>query len=201
MFRRSLILVALAILVAAPAASAPAAPANVLAHIRVEGKNHTIFGAVDPRVSATNALDALERASRSGEFYVHIVDSSFGSYVDQIGLYAGGGESGWAYKVNGVSPPVGADQYVLKPGDDVLWYWATFGPTGGPPTLELDRRHDGCYHVLTDDDQGKTQPAEDAVLHVDGDEIALHGAVGCPGHHDGLVRATMQGAVRSNELR
>jgi hypothetical protein len=204
-FRRSLILVALAILVAAPAASSPAAPTsavadNVLAHIRVEGKNHTIFGDTDPRVSASNALDALEHASRSGEFWVHVVDSSFGPYVDQVGLYPAGGHSGWAYKVNGVSPPVGADQYILKPGDDVLWYWATFGPSGGPLTLELHRQRNGCYRVTAEDDQGKASPADDAVLHVNGRSFETGDGVRCLGDHDGLVQATMTGAVRSNEV-
>ena len=47
----------------------------------------------------------------------------------------GRGQHGWVFKVNGVSPPVGADQVALKDGDTVLWYWAEFGSTGGPPTL------------------------------------------------------------------
>ena len=69
-----------------------------------------------------------------GEFYYHVTDP-FGPYVDQIGRYPAAGSSGWIYKVNGVSPPVGADQVVLSDGDTVLWYWATFGEQGGPPTL------------------------------------------------------------------
>ena len=55
--------------------------------------------------------------------------------------------SGWVFKVNNVSPPVGADQVTLKDGDNVLWYYATFGPNGGPPTLQLNRGAGGCYRV------------------------------------------------------
>jgi hypothetical protein len=196
-FRRSLVLVAA---FAAAISLVSAASATVLAHIRVEGRTQTIFGATDPRVRATNALDALQVASRSGEFYVHVAATSFGPYVDEIGLYPASGSSGWTYKVNGVSPPVGADQYVLKPGDDVLWYWATFGNTGGPPTLVLQRRPDNCYRVLGQDDSGATRPALGAVLHVDGHPVSTHSAKACIGHHQGLVHATLQGDVRSNAV-
>jgi hypothetical protein len=199
-FRRSLTLIAAAILIGGSSAGA-----TVPAKIRVEGRTQTIFGANDPRVSATNALDALTRASQAGEFYVHVAETSFGPYVDQVGLYAAFGSSGWAYKVNGVSPPVGADHYVLKPGDKVLWYWAFFGLQGGPPTLELVRAQPNCYRVYSVDDTGKRSPAIGAVLHVGKRAVKTQGAtqaaVGCVGPHRGrLVRATLAGAVRSNAL-
>ena len=107
--------------------------------IRVEGRTQTIFGATEPRVEAGHALQALEAASALGEFYYHLAQSSFGRYVDQIGRYPAGGTSGWVFKVNGESPPVGADAVELRDGDRVLWYHATFGSTGGPPTLLLRR--------------------------------------------------------------
>ncbi len=196
MFRRSLILVAAAILIGAPAAGA-----TVLAKIRVEGFTRTIFGPTNPRVSATNALDALTHASKAGEFFVHVADTAYGPYVDQVGLYAGFGSSGWAYKVNGVSPPVGADQNLLKPGDKLLWYWAFFGLQGGPKTLELKRGAAGCYTVLLQDDKGAATPAVGAMLHVDGRAVQTHGAAkACVGPHRGLVKATMQQAVRSNAV-
>lgn len=201
MFRRSLILVAAAILIGAPSAGA-----NVLAKIRVEGWTRTIFGPTNPRITATNALDALKNAGKAAEFFVHVSPTSYGPYVDQVGYYAAFGSSGWTYKVNGVSPPVGADQYVLKPGDKVLWYWAFFGLQGGPPTLELDRaqRSGGCYRVYSVNDTGTKTAALGAVLHVDGRSVQTQGstqaAVACVGRHRGLVRATLKGAVRSNAL-
>ena len=105
----------------------------------MEGKTTTIFGSSQPTVTADNALQALDVASIAGEFYYGTTTSSFGDYVSQIGKYAADQSTGWVFKVNGVSPPVGADKVVLKDGDVVLWYYATFGPTGGPPTLELKR--------------------------------------------------------------
>jgi hypothetical protein len=195
-FRRSLIIIAaLAALVIAPAALA----ARV--HVRVEGQTRTIFGPTAPVVDASNALAALDAASVAGEFYFHLTTTSFGPYVDQIGRYSAGGSSGWVFKVNGVSPPVGADAVQLKDGDSVLWYWATFGSNGGPPTLEL-KRSGRCYTALMQDDTGKTAAATGAVLHIGSRRtVATHAGRACIGQHLGLlVRATMDGAVRSNAL-
>jgi hypothetical protein len=191
-----LVAVAAAVLVAVPAALAA-----VRVHVRVEGKTQTIFGSTEPALSVqANALDALESASLAGEFYYHVTTASFGVYVDQIGRYPASGSSGWVFKVNGVSPPVGADAVTLKPGDRVLWYWATFGPNGGPPTLVLRRASRGCYRVLAQDDAGKTSTARGAVLRVDGRLVRARTGSACVGAHRGLVRATLKGAVRSNAV-
>jgi Domain of unknown function (DUF4430) len=207
-FRRTLVLGAIALIL-------PAAGWAANVKVRVEGKTRTIFAPVERSVSAGNALEALQAAAGVGEFYFHVTQTSFGPYVDQIGLYPGAGSAGWAYKVNGVSPPVGADQYVLKAGDRVLWYWATFGSTGGPSTLELVRSRTNCYRVYSVDDAGTRKAATGAVLHVGSKRTVntrrsartVHArggadaAVGCVGKHRGLlVRATMDGAVRSNAL-
>ena len=196
MFRR---LFTLAVVAAASLALAsPALAARV--HVRVEGMTQTIFGATEPVVEATNALEALEAASRAGEFYYRVQTSAFGPYVDQIARYPAASTTGWVFKVNGVSPPVGADKVVLKDGDRVLWYWATFGPTGGPPTLRLERRGRRCYRVLAEDETGKTRPATGAVLVVDGKRVRTRAGSACLKAHRGLVRATLPGAVRSNAL-
>ena len=121
-------------------------------------KKNTIFGATAPFVNVkANALDALEASSNAGEFYYHVQQTKFGPYVDQIARYAATGDSGWVFKVNGKSPPVGADAVSLKDGDTVLWYWAQFGAAGGPKTLVLERAGAGqknCYRVFTEDDNG-----------------------------------------------
>jgi len=182
--------------------------AAVTVHVRVEGRTHTIFGTTAPVVNATsNALDALEAASNAGEFYYHVQQTSFGPYVDQIARYAATGETGWVFKVNGKSPPVGADAVTLKDGDTVLWYWAQFGAAGGPKTLLLDRagKQANCYRVWAEDDNGVRTAPVGAVLHVGRTRIVqTQGATGavaaCVGKHRGLVRATLAGAVRSNAL-
>jgi hypothetical protein len=177
--------------------------------IRVEGKTTTIFGALQPTLEAgSNALTALEAASVAGEFYYHV---NPGPFVNQIGRYPGEGFSGWSYKVNGVAPPIAADQATIKAGDTVLWYWTTFTEQGGSPTLLLKRWHPpkarsappvrNCYAVLSQNDLGQSTPAAGAKLVVDGRRVTTRAGRGCVGRHRGLVRATADGAVRSNALR
>ena len=158
MLRRLFALSVLLLVALAPAALA----ANV--KIRVEGKTTTIFGPAQPSVTADNALQALDAASTAGEFYYGMTTSSFGDYVSQIGKYPASESTGWVFKVNGVSPPVGADKVTLKDGDVVLWYYATFGPAGGPPTLELQRLPANCYVVQSVTDAGKRTRSANATL-------------------------------------
>lgn len=206
MYRRSLLVVA----AVAAALAVPSFALAVRVHVRVEGKTRTIFGATAPILNVTspranalpeNALDALATASFAGEFYYHVTSASFGPYVDQIGKYPAVGQTGWVFKVNGVSPPVGADKVVLKPGDTVLWYWAQFGVAGGPKTLALSRSG-RCYTVVAQDDNGRTTPAVGAVLRVGSRRaVPTRNGRACIGPHTGLlVRATLGGAVRSNAL-
>jgi hypothetical protein len=198
-FRRSLTALA------ALACLAILAPVSLAArvHVRVEGKTQTIFGATEPVLDvAANALDALESASAAGEFYYHVKLFSFGPFVDQIGRYSSSGSDGWAYKVNGASPPVAADKVSLKEGDTVLWYYAVFGETGGPQTLQLKRaKKANCYRVFSLDDKGVSTPASGAVLRVDGRSVKTRAGAACVRRPHGLVRATLAGAVRSNALR
>ncbi len=194
-------LITLAALVALVTLLVPAALAARVS-VRVEGKTLSIFGALETRFEAgANALLALDAASLRGEFHYHVTQSSFGPYVDQIGRHPAGGANGWTYKVNGVSPPVGADKYELKDGDRVLWYWATFGSTGGPPTLLLSRTGRNCYRVVSENDQGVDSSATGALLRVDGRRVRTRAGRGCVGRHTGTVRATLAGVVRSNALR
>ena len=195
-----------AVVVAALALVPVASAARV--HVRVEGKTQTIFGPTSPLVDVkANALDALAAAAVAGEFYYHLQSTSLGPYVDQIGLYPAVGQTGWVFKVNGASPPVGADAVTLHDGDTVLWYWAQFGIAGGPKTLQLERvkGRGGCYRVWQQDDGGARTAALGAVLHVGvhrtvSTQGATQAVVGCVGRHTGLVRATLAGAVRSNAL-
>ena len=198
MFRRLIILAVTAALLAVLVPSAFA----VRVKVRVEGKTTTIFGAAEPTViSGPNALAAPDAASFAGEFYYHVTVTGFGPFVDQIGRYTGEGNSGWSYKVNGVSPPIGADQATIKAGDTVLWYWSTFTQQGGSPTLLLKRRAArNCYSVLSQNDLGQGTPAAGAIQLVDGRHVSTRSGRGSVGRHRGLVRATAQDSVRSNAL-
>jgi len=182
----------------------PASAFAATVKVRIEGKTQTLFGPTEITVTATTAQDALEQASILGEFYYHVTQSSFGPYVDQVGRYGGSASSGWVFKVDDVSPPVGADKVTLKDGDRVLWYYADFGPTGGPPTLAVKAAAKGCYTATAFDDNGKAATVSGLTWHV-GSKKSAPGTTGssyCPGKHAGLlVRATATGAVRSNAVK
>ena len=182
----------------------PASAFAATVKVRVEGKTRTLFGPTEITVTATTAQDALEQASLLGELYYHVTQSSFGSYVDQVGRYGGAASSGWVFKVNDASPPVGADKVTLKDGDRVLWYYADFGPTGGPPTLFVKAGTKGCYTASAFDDNGKAATVSGLTWHVGSKKTApgTTGSAYCPGTHTGLlVRATATGAVRSNAVK
>ena len=173
--------------------------------VRIEGKSQTLWGPTELTVTASTPLDALEQASLAGEFYYHITQSSFGPYVDQVGRYGASADSGWVFKVNDTSPPVGADKVTLKDNDRVLWYYATFGATGGPPTLVVKAAAKaGCYTASALDDNGHATSVGGLVFHV-GSKRAINANLNpavCPGPHPGLlVRATATGAVRSNAVK
>jgi hypothetical protein len=197
-FRRLFTLAVAAAVLAVLAESALALSVRV----RVEGRTTTIYGAAEPTLATTgvNAISALDAASMRGEFYYHLTRFSFGSFVDQIGRYPGEGSNGWSFKVNGVSPQVGADQVTLRDRDVVLWYWNTFSSAGGSPTLVLRKRSRNCYTVLSQNDAGLTSPATGATLLVGSRRVSTRAGRACVGRHTGLVRAVKTGAVRSNAL-
>jgi Domain of unknown function (DUF4430) len=207
--RRTLVLAAA--LVAAAAVAAPALGLTV--HVRVEGARTSIYGAQEPRLSVftgmlaaddgsahtlsqPTALGALEAASRKGEFFYNLHNASFGLYVDQIGRRQAEGFSGWVYKVNGVSPPVGADNYVVREGDHVVFYWADF-TNGSPSTLDVVRRGRECYRAFAVDDQGDRTAAEDVTFRIDGLRAFRPNGIVCPRAHWHRLRATKPSLIRS----
>jgi hypothetical protein len=174
--------------------------AAAVVHVRVEGKTQTIFGGTEPNVAGTNALEVLLNAARAAEFFAHVTTTSFGPYVDQIGYYPAVGQTGWVFKVNGASPPVGADQVKLADGDRVLWYFAQFGIAGGPSTLDLRRAGAGCYNAVAQDDKGAAKVPPGLVFHVGTKTVPAPAGHICPKAPHGLVWATAPGTVRSNRL-
>ena len=199
MHRRSLTFLAglAAVLVLVPAAFA----ARV--HVRVEGKTQTIFGATEPTLNVkANALDALEAASLAGEFYYHVAQTAFGPYVDQIGRYPAlpGSPNGWIFKVNGIVPPVGADQVAVKDGDTVLWYWATFSGPAGPLTLEVETsivKGKRCFFATGRNDAGRASRVRGVVYTLNSRRINSATGVVCTPLGRYSVRVAKTGAIRS----
>jgi hypothetical protein len=207
--RRTLVLAA-----ALAAAAAVASPAlGLTVHVRVEGARTSIYGAHEPRLrvftgalaaddgsahmlTQPTALGALEAASRKGEFYYRLQNAAFGLYVDRIGRREAAGSAGWVYKVNGVSPPVGADNYVVQEGDTVVWYWADFA-SGSPVTLDVVRRGGECFRAFAVDDQGDRTAAQRVTFRIDGFPAFRPNGIVCPRAHWHRLRATKPNLIRS----
>lgn len=113
---------------AAVALSGKTLPLNKIAgeqkfDFRVEGEDKTVCSG---KTAGPTALDVVKNASALCGFTYHIADTSFGPYLDEINDDKAEGLIGWLYLVNYVSPPVGAADYLLQPGDSVLWYYGDF---------------------------------------------------------------------------
>jgi hypothetical protein len=93
-------------------------------HLRIEGQNGNIC---DTYISGATALDATKNASSKCNYSYVITESSFGSYLSQINNEAAAGMSGWMYFMNNVAPMVGAGDYALNAGDNILWYYGGWG--------------------------------------------------------------------------
>ena len=92
----------------------------------IEGKDAELCAGT---VRVRDALELVKLASVQCNTTYHITDMSFGPYLDAIGPDTAAGVIGWMYLVNNASPSVGAADYVLKSGDDVLWYYGDYGLT------------------------------------------------------------------------
>jgi hypothetical protein len=144
------------------AAAAPALAAPIPVDLRVEAAGHSLTAdryytdstqiktaKAPPNCNGSGKMKKLPGKTALGT----LVDGSlvnsrldpllvsdefdFGLLVCGIGGHnASGASSFWLYKVNHVSPEVGADQFAVQPRDDVLWYFVD-GPLNGGDELEL----------------------------------------------------------------
>lgn len=145
------------------AVAAPVAAASIPVDLRVEGANGRALTADRYFTDSTKIKTAKQPPSCNGSGKMKklpgatalgtLVDGalvdrrldpllvsdefSFGLLVCGVGGdNANGASSFWLYKVNHVSPEVGADQFSVKPGDDVLWMFVD-GTRNSGDELEL----------------------------------------------------------------
>lgn len=93
-------------------------------HLRIEGKTATVC---DAYVTAATALEIVQKGASICNYSYTITQESFGPYLRQIASDAASGMTGWLYFVNYISPPIGANDYILKTGEEVLWYYGDWG--------------------------------------------------------------------------
>jgi hypothetical protein len=93
-------------------------------HLIIRGSEDVIC---DTDMAGPTALDAVENAASICGYTYNIDETDWGPYLNQIGDDTAAGMTGWMYYINGQSLMVGADQYNLSEGDEVLWHYAEWG--------------------------------------------------------------------------
>jgi hypothetical protein len=121
-------------------------------------------------MAGATALGILEHARRQNDRLDPLQVSDrfdFGLLVCGIGGFVSDDSSFWTFKVNHVAPTVGAEQYQLKAGDDVLWAFSSGGSnTGNELELVAPRTADAGEPIEVTvnqyDFEGNKSPAEGA---------------------------------------
>jgi hypothetical protein len=178
------------------AAAGPAAAKSVPIDLRVEGANGRALTAdryetagtkikttkQPPSCNGSGATKQLPGATALGTLVDGALvnrrldpllvsdEFSFGLLVCGVGGdNAGGASSFWLYKVNHVSPEVAADQFSVKAGDDVLWYFVNGAQNSGdelalaaPARVRPGRQFD--VSVSAYDFAGAKRPAAGATV-------------------------------------
>jgi len=71
--------------------------------------------------ASESALTLLKNIASENNLPVEIKDYSFGQLVEGINNLKNSSDKAWIYFVNSRSPEVGADSYILQPGDNIEW--------------------------------------------------------------------------------
>lgn len=113
-------------------------------------------------------------------------------FVYSVGGQTNRGQSGWEYKVDGVSGATGAadqsgphgDGRRLRPGQRVLWFWCESGPRGCQRTLEVSAQSTSVARggmlsvsVTGYDNEGRGAPVAGAIVTL-GADFASTGSSG-----------------------
>lgn len=93
-------------------------------HLRIEGGSSTIC---DTYVAGNTALDIIENGAEVCGYTYLITQEDYGPYLRAINDETAVDAVGWLYFVDNVSPPVGAADYNLQEGDEVLWFYGEWG--------------------------------------------------------------------------
>ena len=124
-------------------------------HIRVEGISRNIVDSefvITSTSSGQTALDALKQTLEDKKVSYEIESAQYGQYIKSIkGEIAGsfGGYDGWLYLVNGSAPSVGASEYKIQTGDEVVFYYGMFPPDTLTPHVDIQPSQPGVGDYLT----------------------------------------------------
>lgn len=169
---------------------------------RIEGSTEQICAG---QAAGPTALDIVKNATAICGFGYHISNTSFGPYLDQIGSDKAAGLTGWLYLVDFNAPSVGAADYVLKPGDSVLWFYGDFNWKPARLSASETAVASGASIALTVEQFSENiwSPLPDATVNF-GAQTATTNAAGqvsiTPGDGFYKVFASESGFVRSSAI-
>jgi hypothetical protein len=202
---------------------------GVTVNVRIEGEDENIWNdsvTVDESwITADNsdieyhledptALGALDEAATEGEFPYETTDEWGGLFVTSIDGEEGEGMAGWMYRVDYISPSVGADQFILDetsppdpPHQEVLFYYGLWDDI--PLKLEVDNIAPDAGDSFTvtvseyDDAMAEWYLIEDATVYADTDYTTdQNGEVEITIYNNTTIDiyAEMDGHIRSNPV-
>ena len=165
---------------------------GVTIDVRIEGQSDTVWSGtvtvndstiVDEQggqhyLPEPTALGALDQASQLGGFSYVVQDTAYGLYVYSINGQEPEGMAGWMFRVDYVSPVVGAADFILDqttppipPHQEVLFAYAEWGQP--PLRVEVDDTNPDVGDTFTvavtehNDGTGTWLPTDSATVHAD----------------------------------
>ncbi len=178
-------------------------PINRLYNLRIEGENNNICSDF---VKASTALDIVENGEDVCGYTYLIEETAWGPYLKKINEEEAHDLIGWLYFVNNESLLVGANDYILEPGDEVLWYFGEWG--GFPAKLVLTNQQvdpgDNLKAQVEYFENSQWNPLAEAIIYVGGQDFITDSngeadlVINNPGIYQ--VYAEKSGYIRTNQL-
>jgi hypothetical protein len=106
-----------------PLPSPSPSPVPHSAALTIDFGNRKTYSITQDIPATTSAFDLLQIVSSRQNIPLTFKSYSFGTLVESIDGLKNTPQKAWIYFVNGQSPNVGADKYLLQPGDKVDWQY------------------------------------------------------------------------------
>jgi hypothetical protein len=178
-------------------------PINRLYHLRIEGKDNEIC---DAYVKAKTALDVIENGSTICGYTYFIEQTSWGPYLKKINNEEAHDLIGWLYFVNYEIPTIGAADYILEPGNEILWYFGEWGWKPTKLTLASQKVDPGNSLEAKVEyfEDSKWNPLAETMVYVDGQSFITDndGKADLVINNPGVYRvyAEKSGYIRTNQV-
>ncbi len=178
-------------------------PVSRLHRLRIEGKDNQIC---DVKVKANTALDIIKNGAKVCGYTYLVEETAWGLYLKKINNEEAHDLIGWLYFVNYETPMIGAADYILKPGDEVLWYFGDWGWKPAKLTL-ASQKVDPDSHLEAKVEYFEDsiwKPLAEALIHVNDQNFTTNndGKADLVIHNPGAYRvyAEKSDYIRTNQV-